>query len=442
MPANTSQEIFFNKAIDFVSERGVQLNNPEDLDLLIGRIGDAKIVLLGEASHGTHEFYTWRAAISKRLIQEKGFNFIAVEGDWPDCYQLNRYIKGYNESGSGSVEVLKSITRWPTWMWANWEIVALAEWLKNHNSKLSIEKKIGFYGLDVYSLNESLQAIIDYLQKEDPDAAMKARDAINCFEPYGGEMSDYARSTLYIPDSCENEVVDMLKEIRRNVSAYDSDPETVFSTEQNALVAVNAERYYRAMVRTGAESWNIRDRHMVETLNRLLKYTGSEAKAIVWEHNTHIGDARATDMHGAGMVNVGQLVREDNSFEDVVAVGFGTYNGSVIAAGGWGMPMKEMKVPDARPGSWEDLLHTAFKGYNHLLLLGELHQKEEFNQPWSHRAIGVVYHPSREQYGNYVPSIMPQRYDAFIYIDNSNALHPLHLKPDGHKTPDTYPWGY
>jgi erythromycin esterase len=432
----------FDSAVKELKSTGDPLSTSADLDVLMARIGDARIVLLGEASHGTHEFYTWRTAISQRLIKEKGFNFIAVEGDWPDCYRINRFAKGYIEPGSGIVDVLKNFNRWPTWMWANWEVAALAEWLKGYNNSLPLNKRIGFYGLDVYSLNESLEAIMDYLHKKDPEAAEKARKAVDCFESYGGEMSDYARSTLYIPANCEDEVVEMLREIRSKVPEYDTDPETTFSTEQNALIAVNAEKYYRAMVRTGAESWNIRDRHMVETLNRLLEYHGKEAKAIVWEHNTHIGDARAMDMYDGGMVNVGQLLREENAFEDVVALGFGTYNGKVIAATGWSMPMKEMSMPDARPGSWEEALHEAYEGENRLLIMEDLLKSDNFDHHWRHRAIGVVYHPSREQYGNYVPSIMPQRYDAFIHIDTTSALHPLHLKADSHQTPETYPWGY
>ena len=416
------------------------LNTDKDLDPLLERIGDARFVLLGEASHGTHEYYTWRTRISKRLIKEKGFSFIAVEGDWPDCYKVNRYIKNYMDAGKSIQQVLKDFNRWPTWMWANWEIVALGNWLHDYNSHLPLTNKIGFYGLDVYSLWESMEAIIKYLEKADPDALRKAKKAFYCFEPYReGEGQAYAIASSMIPLSCEREVIEMLSEIRRKAAQYNTDPETPFSTEQNALITVNAERYYRTMIRSGALSWNIRDQHMIETLNRLMHFHGKNAKAIVWEHNTHIGDARATDMADEGMINVGELVREQYSIEDVVLVGFGSYQGSVIAGKGWGEPMQKMIVPPAREGSWEAILHETNR--DKLLILDQLKEDRNFMQPIDHRAIGVVYHPEREKFGNYVPSIMPSRYDAFVYIDETNALHPLHIKPDGHQMPETYPWG-
>lgn len=313
------------------------LNDNMDLDVLMEYIGDAKYVLLGEASHGTHEYYTWRAKISQRLIKEKGFSFIAVEGDWPDCYRLNRYIKNYPESGKSAMEVLQTFNRWPTWLWANWETVAFADWLKNLNATSSAEKKIGFYGLDVYSLWESMEAIIDYLKKNDPKTLQTALQAMQCFEPYSSdEGQSYARASYIVPELCEKEVITLLRDIRGKIANYNSDYETVFSTEQNALIAVNAEKYYRAMIKGGAQSWNIRDKHMVATLNRLMEFHGKNAKAIVWEHNTHIGDARATDMVHEGMVNVGQLIREQQSSRAVVSVGFGSYKGEVIAGREWG----------------------------------------------------------------------------------------------------------
>ena len=282
------------------------LEDKADLDPLLKYIGDAKYVLLGEASHGTHEYYTWRMKITQRLIEEKGFSFVAVEGDWPDCYRLNRYVKNYLHSGKSAKEVLGAFNRWPTWMWANWEVVAFAEWMKKYNKDLSVDKKIGFYGLDVYSLWESMDAIIKYLEKNDPQAFKTAMAAIHCFEPYkADEGQSYAKASCIVPDLCEKEVVDLLREIRSKIASYNSDHENVFSTEQNAMVAVNAEKYYRAMVRGGAQSWNIRDRHMTATLDRLMKFYGKNSKTIVWEHNTHIGDARATDMANEGMVNVG-----------------------------------------------------------------------------------------------------------------------------------------
>jgi erythromycin esterase len=425
--------------VDKVTELAYPLEESDDLDPLLEQIGEARYVLLGEASHGTSDYYTWRARLSQRLIQEKAFSFIAVEGDWPDCYSVNRYIKGYPDAGESAQQVLHAFERWPTWMWANWEIVALAEWLRQYNEGRS--QKVGFYGLDVYSLWESMHSIINYLQKIDPEAAKAAQRAYMCFEPYGEDVQAYAWATTMVPTNCEDEVIQLLSEVRNRVQPYSRDSEALFNAEQNALVMVNAERYYRAMVRGGPDSWNLRDHHMVETLERLMSYHGLRAKAIVWAHNTHLGDARFTDMRRAGMVNVGQLVREQEWAKGVVLVGFGSHHGEVIAGQEWGAPMERMRVPPAQQGSWEDVLHRAGEK-NKLLLLAEAHNQESFLDERGHRAIGVVYHPERERYGNYVPTVLPRRYDAFLYIDESQALHPLHLQPkhDG-EPPETFPWG-
>ena len=419
-----------------------ELIGAESLDPLLDRIGDARFVLLGEASHGTSEYYTWRARISQRLIREKGFSFIAVEGDWPDCYAVNRYVKGYGGAGKSAREVLGTFERWPTWMWANWEVVALAEWLRQHNDMLPGERKVGFYGLDVYSLWESLASVMTYLERTDPDAHETARRAYRCFEPYSEDPQDYARATAFVSASCEQEVISLLGELRRNAQGYPDDLEARFDAEQNARAVVGAERYYRAMVRGGPESWNVRDRHMVETLDNLMAHHGPKAKAIVWEHNTHIGDARATDMAEDGMVNVGQLVREQRSEDGVVLVGFGSYRGGVIAGSSWGAPMTRMQVPEAKKESWEDVFHQAGRR-NALLLTDKLaHNTTAFDRR-GHRAIGVVYRPAYESRGNYVPTVLPERYDAFLYLEETEALHPLDLKPHSDRPglPDTYPWG-
>ncbi len=426
---------------DVLAERVRELAQPledaDDLDPLLERIGDAKYVLLGEASHGTSDYYTWRARLSKRLIEEKGFSFVAVEGDWPDCTRVNRFVKGYG--GESARETLRAFSRWPTWMWANWEVVAFTEWLRNHNEGLSDDEKVGFYGLDVYSLWESLEAVTDYLKRTDPEALETAKRAYKCFEPYHEDAQDYAHATAFVPTSCEAEVVDLLTTLRRKAQTHD-DPKAHFNAEQNARVAVDAERYYRAMIRGGPESWNIRDHHMVDTLENLMQHHGPESKAIVWEHNTHIGDARATDMAGADMVNVGQLVREKHAADDVVLVGFGSFEGSVIAGASWDAPMERMSVPPAREGSWERVLHEAGVG-NALFITRDL-QGEIFRTRRGHRAIGVVYNPARERYGNYVPTTLPERYDAFLYLDKTSALHPLHMEETTQgEPPETYPWG-
>lgn len=426
---------------NLLSRNSIELNSVKDIDPLIEKIGDSKYVLLGEASHGTHEYYTWRTAISKKLIEQKGFSFIAVEGDWPDCYRLNRYIKNYPYAGKSAFDVLHAFNRWPTWMWANWEIVALAEWLYKHNEKLAANKKVGFYGLDVYSLWESLDTIIKYLDKKDPKTKHTAVNALKCFEPYSdGEGQSYARATLMVPSICEDEVIDLLVQIRKNMPGYNTDPEAVMSAEQNAQVIVNAERYYRAMVRPGPDSWNIRDHHMVDTLNRLMKFHGTKSKVIVWEHNTHIGDARATDMVREGMVNVGQLVNEEHQHDGVFSIGFGSYKGTVLAGHEWGDIMRVLNVPEAIPDSWEYLLHQ-LNSKNRIVFMNDEIKKQIGKKEFVHRAIGVVYNPQYEYLGNYVPSLMAHRYNSFIYLDKTSALHPLHIKPDGHQMPETFPFG-
>ena len=429
------------EVIGDIREHSHLLSNKADLTPLFKKIGDARIVMLGEASHGTHEFYTWRSYISRRLIQEKNFNFIAVEGDWPDCYRINRYIKNYKDAGTDSKEVLSQFRRWPTWMWANWEILELTNWLKQYNSSIPLNKKIGFYGLDVYSLWESMEVIMQYLTKVDKKALETAKKAFECFEPYQkDEGRSYAKASQFVPEICEDEVLTLLKEIQQRLPRYDGDFENVFSTEQNALIAVNAEKYYRAMVNAGPHSWNIRDGHMADTLERLLNFHGSGSKVIVWEHNTHVGDARATDMVDDGMYNIGELARLKHNDKGVFLVGFGTYSGSVIAGRSWGAPMKRLNVPPAKKGSWENLLHEAGKE-NKLLMMDDFMTDSFMESHIGHRAIGVVYNPEYERLGNYVPSILPMRYDAFIFLNETKALHPLHIVPDGHLVPETYPFG-
>jgi erythromycin esterase len=421
--------------------RSFRLENSRDLDPLMERIGDAHAVLLGEASHGTHEYYTWRTAITKRLILEKGFNFIAVEGDWPDCYKINRYIKGLDDQDKKPAAILHAFDRWPTWMWANWEIAALINWLKAYNDPLRIAQKVGFYGLDVYSLWESMNTIVSYLEKEDPVAAELAKKAIRCFEPYGEDEHRYAREQYSLSASCREPLIRLLSHIKQKVPAYDHDPEAALNAAQNVHIAVNAEAYYTNMTSFNDNTWNMRDTHMMETLQRLFKFYGPHSKAVVWEHNTHIGDARYTDMKRAGMINVGQLVREERGEKDTVLVGFGSFKGTVIAGKAWNAPMEVMTMPEARKNSLEAALHQE-SAANKLMIFNPGPRGESFYSPVPHRAIGVVYHPEQEKYGNYVPTVLNLRYDAFLFIDKTKAIHPLHLKPDGHKIPETYPFEY
>jgi erythromycin esterase len=314
------------------------------------------------------------------------------------------------------------------------------EWLKDHNSGLPYRQRAGFYGLDVYSLWESLEAIMTYLGKEDPATAAAAKKALECFEPFEREGQLYAQLSPLLSRSCKEEVVSMLKEIRLKAREYNGDEEAGFNAEQNALIAVNAERYYRSLMELDDKSWNIRDRHMAETLSRLMAFHGKDARAVVWEHNTHIGDARATDMNRAGIVNLGQLAREQYGEEEVVLVGFASYSGTVIAASAWGAPMQEMSVPEAREGSLEAMLHNE-NLQDRLLVFNRENPHERFNRDYPHRAIGVVYHPERERYGNYVNSLVSSRYDALIYLDSTKALHPLHIRPVLGPIPETYPFG-
>lgn len=407
---------------DVIRKLAKPYSGSQDIQPLIDRASQAKYVLLGEASHGTSEFYTIRAELSKRLIEEHGFRFIAVEGDWPSCYRLNRYVKGYSDAGANAREALRDFARWPAWMWANREIMELADWLKAYNADKPDHEKAGFYGIDVYSLWESMHEIVSYLSEQDEADLEAAKRAFECFEPYGGDEQRYGVSASWFGEGCEDEVIALLRRLQdRWKEAGAKDRENALGAELNAMAVKGAEDYYRTMVRHDAESWNVRDRHMVDAVEKLMEYHGEGARAVVWEHNTHIGDARATDMAQDGMINVGQLLREKHG-DAVIAVGFGTYEGTVIAARAWGDPLREMKVPAAIPGSWEERLHQVGEGGNLLLFVGNEPELEDFVA--LHRAIGVVYHPERER-GNYVPSRISKRYDAFIHIDQTEALSPI-----------------
>jgi len=415
------------------------LETPDDLDGLLEQTTNARYVLLGEASHGTAEYYHWRAAVTRRLIAEQGFGLVAVEGDWPDCWRLNRWVKGAADAAAGSArEVLGGFERWPTWMWANEEVADFLGWLRDHNAALPADRRVGFYGLDVYSLWESMEAVMAYLREHDPGALDAAGRAWRCFEPFAEDPQEYAWATRLVPELCEDEVVRLLAELRRR-PAQAGDADAKFDAEQNALVAVDAERYYRAMVRSDSRSWNIRDVHMADTLDRLVAHHGDGTKAVVWAHNTHVGDARATDMAAVGMVNLGQLVRERHAGDGVVLVGFAGFRGRVIAGSFWGAPAQRMAVPSARPGSIEELLHRALGRASVLIFPPD-------GDPWlratrPHRAIGVVYNPDFERRGNYVPTVLARRYDALLSFDSTEALHPLRQAAVRTGEPEAWPSG-
>ncbi|MDN4494381.1 erythromycin esterase family protein [Ureibacillus aquaedulcis] len=410
------------KLINAIKEQALPLND-QSLDKMLKAIGNARIVMIGEASHGTSEFYTIRAEFSKRLIEQKGFNVIAVEGDWPSVQAINRYVKGYESDDTTAKEILvKSFNRWPTWMWANEEVEAFTEWLKEKNT--SMAEKVGFYGIDLYSLYESIDEVLKFLS-ENPQYKVDlehAKKAFSCFEPYNRMPEHYALSTAHFTGECISEVSSLLTSLRSHEEQYSDEHEEDLNVIMNALVAKNAEAYYRAMMQD-AKSWNTRDSHMVEAINEIMKYHGEDTKIIIWEHNTHIGDASQTDMKEDGLFNVGQLMREQYGMDNTYAIGFGTYEGTVIAADSWGDPMEVIEVPPSKLSTWEGQLHAA--GAEDKILLFNEENREIFNDWIGHRAIGVVYNPAFEAYGNYVPSRVGSRYDAFIYIDHTNALKPL-----------------
>lgn len=403
------------------------LNDPADLDGVVERARDKRFVLIGEATHGTSEFYRWRAELTKRLIAEHGFSFVGVEGDWPDCHRLHCSVTGAAGAPSDPVAVLWGFQRWPRWMWANEEVEEFARWLRSYNASAEGPAPVGSHGLDVYSLRDSLEEVLRYLREHRPEHVDAAMDAYRCFEPYRSDPQDYAFSARMVPRACEREVVDLLSGIRSAAMDRSADGlDAEFVAHQNAAVVAGAERYYRAMFRADHESWNVRDHHMADTLDRLVEAYGAGAKAVVWAHNTHVGDARATDMAAAGMVNLGQLVRERHGAGDVFIVGFGSHRGSVIASDFWGGPVRSMTMPDARAGSVEALVHDAVPDRNSVFLFDDDHR-----QPWSsevrgHRAIGVVYRSGQDRHGNYVPTVLDRRYDAFLHCDTTSSLLPLH----------------
>ncbi len=414
-----------------------RLDTEADLDVLINQIGNARIVLLGEASHGTAEYYDWRAALSRRLIAEKGFDLIGVEGEWADSYRVNQFVKGPAADSAQAVSVLRQYDRWPTWMWGNYHVASLATWMNNYNQGKAPADKAGFFGLDVYCLWESTLELMSGVQGN-PALAQKAQQVYQCFRPYSADPVDYGYAVYNASASCRQASEELWQSVWSATGGTTARDESSFVLQQHALVARNAEQYYRTAVVSYPESWNIRDRHMMQTIERLLEHEGPDAKIIIWEHNTHIGDARHTDMADQGMVNVGQLVRERYGADQVFAIGFGSYSGSVIASPQWGGPIQSMRVPPAERGSWEELLHRT-GAYNKILLSSELKQEPDLMRRIGNRAIGVVYDPGNES-GNYVPSIIPNRYDAFVFIDRTSALRALGTPPRN-EPPDTYPSG-
>ncbi|WP_228044586.1 erythromycin esterase family protein [Streptomyces ferrugineus] len=434
-----------------IRDEAVPLTGPDSLDPLLDRIGDAHYVLLGEASHGTADYHQVRDLLTRRLIEEKGFSFVAVEGDWPDCQAVHRSLVAAPGAPEDPGQVLAGLRRWPAWMWGNTDVAAFARWLRRHNEQRPPGRRVGFFGLDVYSLWESLHAVLGHLREHDPDQVEPALEAYRCLEPYAEDPHSYALATRLVPEGCEPQVLSLLTELRRRAARTDATAGsfTEFAARQNAEILAGAEAYYRAVLDGGPESWNIRDHHMADTLDRLMAQHGPGAKAVVWAHNTHIGDARATDMADTGMVSIGQLVRERHMGQGVVLVGFGSFTGTVVAAHAWGDVPRTMEVPHARTGSLEDLLHDALPGARALFVFPHVQLQRPattgspawFHQEHGHRAIGVVYRPSYEHVTNYVPTVLAQRYDAFCHLDRTRAVTPLHPMSAPTAEEQTWPVG-
>ena len=415
-----------------------------DYDPLVERAATARFVLLGEASHGTHEFYRERAEITKRLIAEQGVTAVAVEADWPDAYRVNRFVRGQSDDES-TEQALSDFKRFPVWMWRNTVVAEFVGWLREWNDALPDgAPKVGFYGLDLYSLHTSMEAVVAYLEEVDPDAAQRARERYACFDQFGREPQIYAyEAGIAGAESCEPQVVHQLLELRRQAAELAQrdrhvDPDAHFYAEQNARLVVNAERYYRAMFRGGVQSWNLRDQHMVETLEELtahLERTSGPTKVAVWEHNSHLGDNRASEVGQAGQLNVGQLVRERYGGETLL-VGFTTYTGTVTAASDWGGPADRKHVRRALPGSWEELFHEqGTPGF--LVDTARLHGRR------LERAIGVVYRPETERISHYFHARLANQFDAVIHLDETHAVEPLERTSQWERgeLPETYPWG-
>ena len=407
---------------------------------LVASLKDKKVVMIGEASHGTKEFYEWRQYITQELIMNHGFNFVAVEGDWPPCQKVNQFVTS-NDKGTGR-DALSSFNRWPTWMWSNHEALWFVDWLKEWNTLNPT--KVGFHGLDVYSLFESMDQVILMLKKIDPILAQQAEERYACLESYRDNEINYAKSLFKAPEGCKKEILEVLNSTLEARIKSIEDQASWFDVRQNAQIVKNAESYYRAMVLGEDDTWNIRDAHMMSTLEMLMDHYGSGSKCIVWEHNTHIGDYRATDMVINGQINIGGLAREIYGQENVGLVGIGTYSGTVTASFKWDGPTLTFDVPEARPGSVEHACHSAIKQVtspDFYLIFDPLNHHTPLTQVKGHRAIGVVYDPDLEHRGNYVPTSLANRYDAFIFIDHTTALTPLDIPFEKHKFPETYPHG-
>lgn len=442
-------ELSLARCIDRISHRAQALDGaPDNYNRLLDSIGNADIVLLGEASHGTHEFYRERARLTRRLILEKGFNAVAVEADWPDAYQANRYVLGTGESLSAA-QALDGFKRFPTWMWRNTDVVAWIDWLRAHNESRPEREQVGFFGLDLYSFHASVNAVIGYLEGLDPAAAREARQRYGCFDHYGDDMQRYGMASyLEAHGPCQDEVLAQMEALRRHALEYTGrdvrhGEDDFFDAEQNARVARNAEAYYRAMFHGRVESWNLRDQHMAETLDTLIDYLNRRrgaARVVVWAHNSHVGDARFTEMGRYGEFNIGQLARQKYG-PRVFNLGFSTYTGTVTAAREWGEPAMRRHVRRALPGSYEQLFHQC--GIPGFLLdfRQDATLAEMLANPMLERAIGVIYAPHTERHSHYFRAELSRQFDAVIHLDETRAVVPLETNAawEAGEVPETYP---
>jgi erythromycin esterase-like protein len=421
---------------------------PTDFDPILARARDARLVLIGEASHGTHEFYRIRAEITKRLIRDHGFCAVAVEADWPDMYRVNRYVRGRGKDADAN-EALAGFKRFPQWMWRNADVLDFVGWLRAHNDGLPESRRAGLYGLDLYSLHTSIEAVLAYLRVIDPPAALRAVERYSCFDHFGEDGQAYGYATAVgVAPSCEAAVIDQLVELRRSAAQYASRDgrvadDDLFFAEQNARLVRNAERYYRAMFGGRVQSWNLRDQHMVETLEALTAFLGRRVpvpRIVVWAHNSHLGDARATEMGTLGELNVGQLVRQRHG-ASALLIGFSTFGGSVTAASDWDGPAERKMVRPALEGSYEAAFHDAGLR-NFLLDLGTpTAAVTRLHRPRLQRAIGVIYRPETERLSHYYHAMLPAQFDLVLHYDTTRAVEPLEhtaLWARG-EVPETYP---
>jgi len=424
---------------------------PGDFDPLLQLIGDASVVLLGEASHGTHDFYRVRAEITKRLIREKGFQAVAVEADWPDAFRVNRFVR-LRSTDQDAEEALGGFRRFPQWMWRNADVVDFVGWLREHNEELLTDAaRVGFYGLDLYSLHTSMAAVLDYLRLVDPEAAGRAARRYACFDHFGTDPQAYGyATTMGLSPSCEREVISQLVELRSAAAEYARRdgrlaPDDLFFAEQNAQVVATAERYYRTMFHSHVSSWNLRDHHMADTLEALGKFLesqGSAPKIVVWAHNSHQGDARATELGERGEENLGELTRERLG-SSAVLVGFTTYSGTVTAASDWDAHAERKVVRAALPGSYEELFHETDVSNFFLDFRAGTDAIAALATPRLERAIGVIYRPETERLSHYFQARLPAQFDAVFHYDHTRAVEPLERTPIWERgeleLPETYP---